>query len=452
MITKSAETNWMDHDSVNGSIPNINTKNSSNALQVDDLAVHSWYRFVLSCPPHLVREYLERFDVSSGVLLDPFCGTGTTIVEAKKLGVRSMGVEASPMAYFASSTKTNWLVNPNALRRTARRVAETACKSLIDDGLVDDIRATNIKRARRKLDSDSMEILIKDSISPAPLHKVLVLVEVIKRVRDSAIRDLMLLAVARLLPCEIGNLRFGPEVGLGKIKMDVRVISAWLSCVESVSDDLDNLSDGASANVHQADARGMPNDILRKSIGGVFTSPPYPNEKDYTRTTRLESVVLGFYNNKQELRQFKQSLIRSNTRNVYVGDSDGNSVSHIASVSNLAQEIELRRLELGKTSGFEKNYAKVVAHYFGGMARHLESIKPKLRDGARLGYVVGDQASFFQVLIPTGQILAEIAESIGYRVESLDLFRTRLATATRSQLREEVLVLRWNGDVGGKLL
>ena len=44
-----------------------------------------WYRFVLSFPPHLVREYISRFDLGSGArVLDPFCGTGTTIVECKK--------------------------------------------------------------------------------------------------------------------------------------------------------------------------------------------------------------------------------------------------------------------------------------------------------------------------------------------------------------------------------
>ena len=42
-------------------------------------------------------------------------------------------------------------------------------------------------------------------------------------------------------------------------------------------------------------------------------------------------------------------------------------------------------------------------------------------------------------MIRTGQILASIAEKLGYEVVSLDLFRTRLATATRAQLREEVM-------------
>ncbi len=48
-------------------------------------------------------------------------------------------------------------------------------------------------------------------------------------------------------------------------------------------------------------------------------------------------------------------------------------------------------------------------------------------------------------MIRTGEILAQIAEHLGYKVERIDLFRTRLATATGEQLREEVLVLRWPG-------
>jgi 2-polyprenyl-3-methyl-5-hydroxy-6-metoxy-1,4-benzoquinol methylase len=68
-----------------------------------------------------------------------------------------------------------------------------------------------------------------------------------------------------------------------------------------------------------------------------------------------------------------------------------------------------------------------------------------LKPGARLAYVVGDQASYLQVMIRTGEILGDIAHSLGYEVTGIDLFRTRLATATREQLREEVVVLRWPG-------
>jgi hypothetical protein len=137
--------------------------------------------------------------------------------------------------------------------------------------------------------------------------------------------------------------------------------------------------------------------------------------------------------------------LRSNTRGVYKGDADDAWVATHGEIQRLADEIETRRIELGKTSGFERMYARVIRLYFGGMARHLAELRPLLKPGARLAYVVGDQASFFQVLIRTGTLLAELAEALGYRVDSIDLFRTRLATATRAQLREEVVLLHWPG-------
>ena len=131
---------------------------------------------------------------------------------------------------------------------------------------------------------------------------------------------------------------------------------------------------------------------------------------------------------------------------MYKGDDDDMWVDSFESVQRLAESIEARRLQLGKTSGFEKLYGRVTKLYFGGMAKHLADIRPLLKPGARLGYVVGDQASYLRVMIRTGQILAEIAVRLGYHVVSIDLFRTRLATATKEMMREEVLVLEWKGD------
>lgn len=177
----------------------------------------------------------------------------------------------------------------------------------------------------------------------------------------------------------------------------------------------------------------------------VITSPPYPNEKDYSRTTRLETVLLGFARDMEELRGLKKALVRSNTRSVYKTDDDHRLIERIEPVQRVARLIEERRSELGKTSGFERNYHRVTLLYFGGMARHFAALRRVLKPGAVLAYVVGDQASYFRVLIRTGELLGIVAESLGYEVVRTDLFRTRAATATKDRLREEVLVLRWPG-------
>jgi len=217
--------------------------------------------------------------------------------------------------------------------------------------------------------------------------------------------------------------------------------------IRAMAEDLEEVKHLARspAHVQRGDSREIAECLEPRSIDAVFTSPPYPNEKDYTRTTRLESVLLGFVQTKADLRALKQDLIRSNTRNVYKRDTDHVWVARHPEIQRIAREIKRRRIELGKTSGFERLYHRVTTLYFGGMAQHLASLRPVLRPGAKLGYVVGDQASYLQVMIRTGQVLASIAESLGYEVESIDLFRTRLATATREQLREEVVVLRWPG-------
>src|SRR5438552_12141090 len=85
------------------------SRGDSNRLDISDVAAHEWYRFVLSFPPHLVRHYLNLFKVDKYQhVLDPFCGAGTTLVECKKLGIPSVGIEANPMAHFASETKLDW--------------------------------------------------------------------------------------------------------------------------------------------------------------------------------------------------------------------------------------------------------------------------------------------------------------------------------------------------------
>lgn len=418
----------------------------NNKLRDDDRPAHGWYRFVLSFPPHLVRKYLEGFGVDSRHrILDPFCGTGTTLVECKKHCVESIGIEANPVACFASRVKSDWSVDPSGLLKHAQMIAKIASEK---------INAANLKCSTMKTQSqldhvrpDYRELLIKNSISPLPLLKTFILLDTIEAKKDNRFYDHERLALAKSLVFEISNLHFGPEVGVGEIKSDAPVVAAWLHEIQLMTEDLMVLKEKpvTKVTVFQADSRNLVNLLGPNSIDAVITSPPYPNEKDYTRTTRLESVLLGFINNKHDLRALKQSLVRSNTRGVFKADDDEQSVANFPEIEAISEAIEKRRITLGKTSGFERLYGRVVRLYFGGMARHLSNLRMILRPGAQLAYVVGDQASYLRVMIRTGTLLAKVARTLGYDVIGLDLFRTRIATATKEQLREEVLLLRWPG-------
>ena len=427
-------------------------KNSTaNKLLPEDRPAHDWYRFVLSFPPHIVREYLDKFSIGEKhCVLDPFCGTGTTIVECKKQGIQSVGIEANPMAHLACRVKTSWNLKSNTLLNIKNKIAAEVYSKLEQDRIPDIPlfeEMENHSNGLLQLSEDQTKLILKNSISPLPLHKVLILLQAIENNATAKAKPYLKLALAKSVVNYSSNLHFGPEVGIGKIKPDAPVIGPWESCVEKMADDLETLNplQAIGSKVIHGDSRNIKNQIESKSIDFVFTSPPYPNEKDYTRTTRLESVLLGFMSTRADLKSYKQNLIRSNTRNVYKHDTDDNHIEWHKGIQEIAKQIESRRIELGKTSGFERQYARVTKLYFGGMAKHLEQLKPLLKPGAILCYVVGDQASYLRVMIRTGELLAQIAESLGYEVMAIDLFRTRLSTATKQQLREEVLLLRWKG-------
>src|SRR5665213_2220096 len=99
-------------------------RREDNKLQRHDRAAHQWYRFILSFPPHLVRDYIKKFELDeSSSVLDPFCGTGTTLVECQKQGIRAVGLESNPVVCFASRTKLNWQIDPDEMWEHAQRVA-----------------------------------------------------------------------------------------------------------------------------------------------------------------------------------------------------------------------------------------------------------------------------------------------------------------------------------------
>ena len=358
------------------------------------------------------------------------------------------------MAYFASVVKTTWDVKPSSINDYTEAVVQWTNEILNEE----DIDCWNdhtlfskngkTQTTLKVLEPEQEKLLLKNSISPAPLHRTLVLLDAIDRHGDNQLQRYGRLALAHALVHSIGNLKFGPEVGVGRIKKDAPVVIAWRKAMETMVRDLDVVTTRADVptHIHLADSRETDLVLEPNSIDAVITSPPYPNEKDYTRTTRLESVILGLIRSRKELQSMKKALIRSNTRGVYKSDTDDQIVSENAEIQRIANEIEKRRVELGKTSGFERTYPRVTQLYFGGMTRHLASLRTALKPGARLAYVVGDQASYLRVMIRTGRILSDLAQSLGYKIIGIDLFRTRLSTVTGEQLREEVVVLEWPGN------
>ncbi len=441
-----------------------------NRLQPEDAAIHGWYRFVLGYPPHLVREYLSTLGANptEDWVCDPFSGTATTPVEARLQGFSTLSADANRIAVLASRVKLAWDVDRDGVRRTLleevlplacrclRRVnlaptpEETQQLPLLDFPVVPETSAGTAENGfdpHSLLPDETAALIPKGFISEKPLHRVLALRYAIDKIAHQATRDFMRLALANTIVTKAGNVGYGPEVYRLPPKEDADVLGSFTSVVRRMRCDLQRVRATLDhplppAYIFQDDARTLATLQDCPPIGIVITSPPYPNEKDYTRSTRLESILLGLIADKRQLRQLKSGLLRSNTRNVFAKDDDDKFIQDIPSVVHLAQEVEGRRLQLRKTSGFERLYHRVTRLYFGGMYRHLAALWPKLRPGARCAYVVGDQMSYFRVHIRTAELLADVAIRVGYQVEGIKLWRTRRSTRTGLDLEENVLIIR----------
>ena len=427
-----------------------------NVIQKSDRRVHDWYRFVLSYPPHLVRKYIERFALSSDdLLLDPFCGTGTTLVEAKLHGIPSVGCDAHPFAVLVSRVKVSPHLDSEYLREYLKQIAANATQQMVDHRLqklsfIPDMAHDD--GSPFTLREEELEILPTGFVSERPLKRLLILRDQIDELcGEAAVREFFYVALAHVVANGAGNFAFGPEIYRTKPKDDYDVLGHFVRQADLMISDVDELHDSTfestPAIVHFDDARELT--AVPTGISAVITSPPYPNEKDYTRTTRVESLLLKLFSNRADLRMVKEKLLRSNTRNIFVSDKDGREVDQFESIRRVCDAIEARRKELEKTSGFEKLYHKVVSHYFGGMRRHFRSLRQKLRVGSRLAYVVGDQLSFLMIPVRTASLLGEVAEAEGFKVAGCDLWRERVGTKIRNaptngksiRIAEEVLIL-----------
>jgi len=203
-----------------------------NSLLEADRPFHGWYRFVLSYPPHLVRQYCEHFDLGeNSLVLDPFCGTGTTLVEAKKNGIPSIGCDAHPFAALVSRVKTNWNLDTGLLRGLANRICKAADKSLTRNGLeqlsfesafIQETAPTTFSG----LNEDEQKILPTGFVSERPLRRLLLLrKEIIASTEASevGVREFFLVALGHVIANGAGNFAFGPEIYRTKPKEDYDV-------------------------------------------------------------------------------------------------------------------------------------------------------------------------------------------------------------------------------------
>lgn len=400
--------------------------------------VHNWYRIILGYSDHLVSQLINQFKIQEGEwVLDPFCGSGTTLVECLKRGINAVGIDANPSSCFAARVKADWALDGQRLR-------ENAAKARL--GYLQNIRT------KRYLDDPTYRYLDKAGflergwISGKPLRKALALKIAINNLRATPrYKNALMLALVSEITASASNVKFGPELYCGPRKENHDVLDGFLERIETMASDLAAVSDIArsSVKVVQGDSRncgGLTEVSKHAPYAAVISSPPYPAEHDYTRNSRLELAFLDQVPDLAALRVIKKTMIRSHSKGIYVTDSDGDEVADNPRVMAVVQQIQEKADD--KTYGFARYYPVVAREYFGGIKKHLASVAPLLKEDGFCAYVVGDQSSYLGVHIPTAEMISDLAHEVGFKTAKIDHWRNRWSTTNSKNVEEHILVLR----------
>jgi DNA modification methylase len=73
---------------------------------------HSFYKYPARFSPSFVRQAILNFTEPGDLVLDPFMGAGTSLVEARVLGRKAIGTDLNTLAVFLAETKTRALSRP----------------------------------------------------------------------------------------------------------------------------------------------------------------------------------------------------------------------------------------------------------------------------------------------------------------------------------------------------
>ncbi len=400
--------------------------------------VHNWYRIILGYSDHLVSQLIDQFKVREGDwVLDPFCGSGTTLVECLKRGINAVGIDANPSSCFAARVKVDWTLNGD-------RLCENAGKARL--GYLREVRTKHYLEDPTYRYLDKTGFIRRGWMSEKPLRKALALKMGIQALRAAPrYKSALMLALVTEITVAASNIKFGPELYCGPSKDDHDVLDGFLARVDTMASDLAIVSGVArsSVTVVQGDSRAcgsLPEVSKRAPYAAIICSPPYPAEHDYTRNSRLELAFLDHVPDLASLRVIKKAMIRSHSKGIYVTDSDGIEVAGNRRVMAIVEEIQQKAEH--KTHGFARYYPTVAREYFGGIKKHLAAVGPLLREDGFCAYVVGDQSSYLGVHIPTAEIISELAHEVGFKTATIEHWRNRWSTTNSKNMEEHILVLR----------
>lgn len=381
--------------------------------------VHRWFRLTPSFGPDLVQHVLASTQTQPhSVVLDPFAGAGTTLIEAKLEGHCAYGFEVNPLLHFVCTASVDWSPPACQLSEDLSRLREAYF-------------AARERAAGKALDELDLEIPpIHNPFRwwrPDVLRDLLILRDTIDSVKQATPRAnaFFRLALAGVLVPDLTNVTLG-RLQLHFIDRTHDQIDVWDTFYKHVCTMLEdlravaNIRDIGSATVLHTDATNplVPEDL--PPIDRVITSPPYPNRYSYVWNTRPHLYLLGFFRTPKEASELDMRTIGGTWGTATSALQKGTAPYALPSMEPLLGPVVDK---IRKSDNLMANY---LVKYFNLLIEQIVSQHSLLAPNAQLAYVVG--CSWLKdVYVETDVLLGRLFEALdmGYRVQAIERFRRR---------------------------
>ena len=414
-----------------------------------DAPVHRWVPWVAGYSKRFVAAALARLTTAPGVVLDPFAGVGTTLVEADLAGHAALGFEINPYAAFVAKTKLKaHRAAPQRLREIARSLPAFVEQALAD-GATPQRQVPPGFRTRAPF------------YSPKVQRKVLLALDFIDTLKGQE-ADLLRLAFAATM-VDYSNYSYEPSLGrkaaAGRPDVDdFPVAEAVAAKAEEMAADAAWYR-RARAKRRRRDARVIETsflhgyrDVAAASVDLLVTSPPYLNNYHYNRNTRPHLYWLGMCHSPADLKRLESLNFGTYWQNARERERVAlDAAVAVPEIEDALADVRERNAHKGIYGG--RGWANYAALYFNDCAQFARAAAWCLRPGATALVVIGN--SILQgVPIATDRFLATIAERCGLQAVHIHTPRdtrvgssivnssVRAATDGNNRLYESIVELR----------
>lgn len=389
---------------------------SAKKRQATRYSVHGLHEYKGKFNPQIVRALLNIFSIEPGQrILDPFCGSGTTLVECAHVGAIGFGTDLNPLAVYVANAKLLALRTPVArLRKVVHELSEkVARKKAWRPNL-----PANEKTSYLKLWFDlpilqRVEIIGQMITEMAGPHAPIFLVIASNLLRDYSLQDPNDLRIRRRssplpsVPFETAFLNACAQM-LDRLEATQLLLGTDLEIGKSQLQDITNL-DGRK---------------LSFRFDAAITSPPYATALPYIDTQRLSLVWLDLVEPRQilalEAKLIGSREFRSGDRRSLLEKLETNA--DLLPKPEAEYCLRLARA-LSSDDGFRRQgVPSLLYRYFANMQRAFVSVRSVVKRNGKFALVVGHNHTTLggkRFDIDTPHHLASIAASCGWKIDEL---------------------------------